>query len=114
MDIAAKIKADYISDVLTYFLFTTPAGIAICIFIVILVAFKLWNWGIRDRTRQYIKHICNKQLIAIYDKQDETLNEMKYKDMQQNTLHNQQYQQYQQNNNYNNYNSLHNINKPQR
>lgn len=96
MDIAAKIKADYISDVLTYFLFTTPAGIAICIFIVILVAFKLWNWGIRDRTRQYIKHICNKQLIAIYDKQDETLNEMKYKDMQQNTPQNQQYQQYQQ------------------
>ena len=111
MDTAAKITADYISDVLTYFLFTTPAGIAICIFIVILVAFKLWNWGIRDRTRQYIKHICNKQLIAIYDKQDETLNEMKYKDMQQNTPQNQQYQQYQQNNNYN---SLNNINKPQR
>lgn len=108
MDIAAKIKADYISDVLTYFLFTTPAGIAICIFIVILVAFKLWNWGIRDRTRQYIKHICNKQLIAIYDKQDETLNEMKYKEMQQNTPQNQQYQQN------NNYNSLNNINKPQR
>lgn len=108
MDTAAKITADYISDVLTYFLFTTPAGIAICIFIVILVAFKLWNWGIRDRTRQYIKHICNKQLIAIYDKQDETLNEMKYKEMQQNTPQNQQYQQN------NNYNSLNNINKPQR
>ncbi|MGO5078096.1 hypothetical protein ACTQ3J_09830 [Oscillospiraceae bacterium LCP25S3_E3] len=96
MDTAAKITADYISDVLTYFLFTTPAGIAICIFIAILVAFKLWNWGIRDRTRQYIKHICNKQLITIYDKQEETLNEIKYQNIQRNTPQNQQYQQYQQ------------------
>ncbi len=93
MDATAKITADYISDVLTYFLFTTPAGITISLFIVGLIGFKLWNWGIRDRTRQYIKHICNKQLITIYNKQEETLNEIKYKNIQRNTPQNQQDQQ---------------------
>lgn len=75
-DQAAKMTAEYIQLVIIHF-FQTPIGMLIILLVTIYIAFKFWNWGIRDRSRWYIKKVAERQKIT-YDQQTQILEELKW------------------------------------